>query len=98
MRQLQCGLGWQGGAHRRERAADVGRVAVIVFATGLGLTASGLVAIISLFETIGAFGEAQTVLAHVEALAATLLVLAVGSGVMLGTMFVGTYLVLWAVP
>lgn len=77
---------------------EVGRVAVIVFVTGLGVTVGGLAAIMSLFQTLGAFGEARTLPAHVEALAASALVLAFGSGAMLATMFAGAWLVRWAIP
>jgi hypothetical protein len=77
---------------------EVGRVAVIVFFTGLGTTASGVAAIMALFQTIGAFGEARSLAAHVEALAATVLVLTVGSMVMLGLLFTGGLLVQWAIP
>ncbi len=77
---------------------EVGRVAVIVFITGLGVTVGGLMAIMTLFQTLGAFGEARTLAAHVEALASTVLVLAISSVGMLATMFAGAYLVQWAVP
>ena len=77
---------------------EVGRVAVIVFLTGLGVTVGGVAAIMSLFQTIGALGEARTLLAHVEALAASALVVAIGSGGMLATMFAGAWLVRWAIP
>lgn len=77
---------------------DVGRVAVIVFVTGLGATVAGLAALMSLFQTLGAFGEARTFAAHVEALVASVVILALGSGGMLATMFVGAWLVRWAIP
>ena len=77
---------------------EVGRVAVIVFVTGLVTTASGVASIMALFQTIGAFGEARTPAAHVEALAATVLVLTVASTIMLGLMFAGALLVRWALP
>ena len=77
---------------------EVGRVAVIVFVTGLATTVSGVAAIMALFQTLGAFGEARTLGSHVEALAATVLVLTVGSTIMLGLMFAGALLVRWAIP
>lgn len=77
---------------------EVGRVAVIVFATGLGVTVGGVTTSMALFQTIGAFGEAQTLYAHVEALIATAIVLLVASLVMLMTMFAGAYLVRMAIP
>ena len=77
---------------------EVGRVAVIVFSAGLGVTVGGVTAIMALFQTIGAFGEARTWLAHIEALAATALVLVVGSAGMLVFMFLGAYLIRLAIP
>ena len=71
---------------------------MIVFFTGLGTIFVGLGAILALFQTIGAFGEARSVGSHVEALAATAVVLIVGSSVTLGMLFVGARLVQWAVP
>ncbi len=77
---------------------EVGRVAVIVFLAGLGLMASGLMAIMALFQTLGAFGEARGVVAHVEALAASAVVLLVGSAAMLAAIYAGAWLVNLAVP
>ena len=77
---------------------EVGRVAVIVFFTGVGVTVGGLTAIMALFQTVGAIGEARTPFGYLEALAATALVLAVGSSAMLFLMFGGAYLVKLAVP
>lgn len=77
---------------------EVGRVAVIVFLTGVGVTGGGLMAIMALFQTVGAFGEARTLVGYLEAIIATALVLAVGSSAMLFLMFGGAYLVKLAVP
>ncbi len=77
---------------------EVGRVAVIIFFTGLGTVIAGLTSVMALFQTIGALGEAQNLSAGVEALAATLVVLAVGSATMLGVMFGGGLLIQWAIP
>ena len=63
---------------------EVGRVAVIVFFTGLTTSIAGVASIMALFQTVGAIGEAKTVVAHVEAMAATVLVLFFGSILMLG--------------
>ena len=76
---------------------EVGRVAVVVFVTGLGVTVGGVTVIMSLFQILGHLGEARTLAGHVEALAACVLVLTLGSGTLLATMFVGAYLVRWAV-
>jgi hypothetical protein len=77
---------------------EVGRVALIVFFTGLGTTISGVASVMALFQTVGAFGEARTLSSHVEALAATILVLTIGSSVMLGLMFGGALLIQWVIP
>ncbi len=77
---------------------EVGRVAVIVFFTGLATCAGTLTAIMALFQTVGAFGEARTLGGHVEALASTLLVLVVTSAVIPGVMFSGAVLVQWSIP
>lgn len=77
---------------------EVGRVGVIVFAAGLGLIVSTLAVLLALFQTIGAFGEARGLAAHFEALAASAVVLALGSAVILGLIFVGGLIVQWAVP
>ena len=77
---------------------EVGRVAVIVFFTGLGTIVVVLGAILALFQTIGAFGEAQSLFSHVEALAATAVVLIVGSSMTLGLLFAGGLLMQWAIP
>ena len=76
---------------------QTGRVGVIVFVTGLGVTVGAVAALMTLFETVGALGEARTWPALGQALAATALVLAVGAAGMLGVMFVGFYLVRLAV-
>ena len=77
---------------------EVGRVAVIVFFTGLGTCVAGVASIMALFQTFGAHGEARTIGAHVEALASTILVLTVGSFAMLGLLFGGGLLLQWAIP
>lgn len=66
---------------------EVGRVALIVFFTGLAEVVLGTTAIMNLFKTIGALGHARGLASHVEALAATALVL------MLAT--IGMNAVLW---
>jgi hypothetical protein len=70
-----------------------GRVFVIVFVTGLGEFVLGLAAVMALFQTVGALGEAKGLFDHFEALAATTGVLAVGSGGMSGLFFAGAWLV-----
>lgn len=71
----------------------IGRVFVIVFATGLGEIVVGLGSITALFQTVGAIGEAKTLAARAEALAATTLVLAVGAAAMSACLFAGAWLI-----
>jgi len=71
----------------------VGRVAVIVFFTGLGEVVLGTSAIMALFQTLGALGEAKGLVAHSEALAATAFVLGIATGTMTAWLWVGAWLV-----
>ena len=50
---------------------EVGRVALIVFITGLGMVVSGTTAIMALFQTLGALGYARGLADHAEAVFAT---------------------------
>jgi hypothetical protein len=70
-----------------------GRVAVIVFIFGLGEAISGTTAILALFRTIGAIGEADSPLAHAGAVLATTVVLAVATTIMASLFFAGAWLV-----
>jgi hypothetical protein len=72
--------------------AEVGRVALVVFFTGLGEVVLGTTALMQLFRTIGAFGAARDFLAHVEALAATALVLILATASMNAVLWVGVAL------
>jgi hypothetical protein len=76
----------------------VGCVAVIVFFTGLGEVFFGTTALLALFQTVGAFGAARGFLAHIEAVAATALVLTVATAVMTTWLFLGAWLVRVSVP
>ncbi|MHC5537785.1 hypothetical protein ACYOEI_06100 [Singulisphaera rosea] len=71
----------------------VGRVAVVVFLTGLGEIAMGTTALLALFQTLGALGEAKGLSAHAEAMAATAVVLGVATATMTGWLWVGLWLV-----
>lgn len=75
-----------------------GRVALIVFVTGLGEAAMGLAAVMALFQTIGAIGMARGLLDHAEALAATTLVLLASTVVMSFWLFIGAWLIQASVP
>jgi len=76
---------------------DVGRVALIVFVAGVGEVAVGLFAILGLFRTLGRFGEARGAVAHLEAVASTVLILVAAAAAMVGLLWVGTVVVLRAV-
>ena len=76
----------------------VGRIALIVFTTGLGEVIFGTTAIMALFQTIGAIGEAKGLFAHVEAIASTTLVLVIATTIMSSWLFAGAWLVRAAVP
>lgn len=72
---------------------EVGRVAIIVFATGLGEVVLGTSSLLLLFRTFAALGMAQTIGAHLEAIAATAVVLVFGGGSMLAVLWCGASLV-----
>jgi len=76
----------------------VGRVALIVFVTGIGETVLGVTAIMALFQTIGAIGMARGLLDHAEAMAATTVVLAVATTVMSFWLFLGVWLIQATTP
>lgn len=70
-----------------------GRAFVIVSVTGTGFVFLGLAAVMALFQTVGALGEAKSLLAHAEALAATSVVLTLATGLMSGWLFAGFWLI-----
>ena len=70
-----------------------GRVALVVFLTLVGETIAGLTAVMLLFRTVGAIGQAESPFAYVEALVATTLVLTVATIVMSSLLFFGAWLV-----
>jgi hypothetical protein len=76
----------------------VGRVAVVVFAIGLAELVLGLAAVMTLFRTVGAFGQARRLIAYAEALLATTLVLLAASLSMNGVFWIGAWLVQRVVP
>jgi hypothetical protein len=76
----------------------VGRIALIVFLTGLGEVVFGTTAILALFQTIGSLGEAKGLFDHAEAVAATALVLIVATTIMSSWLFAGAWLVQSAIP
>ncbi len=62
----------------------VGRVALVVFFTLGGELVCGTTAVMLLFQTIAAIGDARGVLEYVQSFLATAIVLFVASSVMLG--------------
>jgi hypothetical protein len=76
----------------------VGRIALIVFATAIGEVVFGTTAVMALFQTVGALGEAKSLFAHAEALATTTLVLIVATAVMSSWLFAGAWLVQASLP
>jgi hypothetical protein len=72
---------------------SVGRVALVVFVTGLLEFILGTTFLMTLFRTFGAIGEARRLLAYLEAIIATALVLVVASYVMTAVLWVGVWLV-----
>ncbi|MGP0065372.1 MAG: hypothetical protein ACLQGP_17440 [Isosphaeraceae bacterium] len=76
----------------------VGRIALIVFFTALGEVVIGVTAVMALFQTIGALGEAKSLVAHAEAVATTTLVLVLATAFMWSWLFVGAWLVQASLP
>src|SRR5262249_22578053 len=76
----------------------VGRIALIVFVTALGEVIIGTTAVLALFQTISALGEAKGVVAHAEAVATTTLVLLIATAVMSLWLFAGAWLVQASLP
>src|SRR5262245_17633038 len=76
----------------------VGRVALIVFVTALGEVILVTTAILALFQTIGAMGMARGLLAHMEAAAATTLVLVIATAIMSIWLFIGAWMVQVSIP
>ena len=76
----------------------VGRIALIVFVTALGEVVFGATAVLALFQTIGALGEAKGLFAHAEAVATTALVLIVATTIMSSWLFAGAWLVQASLP
>ena len=68
---------------------EAGRVGIIVFFVGLGEIVLGLTAIMWLFKTLGSLGAARDLMAHLEALVATALVLVVATASMNAVLWVG---------
>jgi hypothetical protein len=73
--------------------SDAGRVAVVVFFFGLAEVVCGVTAIMALFQTVGAIGEAKHPWSYTVALAATFLVTFVATIVMNFILWLGVDLV-----
>lgn len=76
----------------------IGRVALIVFLTGLIELVLATTAIMALFRTVGAIGAARRLTAYAEAILATLLVLVAASFSMNTVLVAGVRLAQVAVP
>ncbi|MBX6312930.1 MAG: hypothetical protein IRY99_08460 [Isosphaeraceae bacterium] len=74
-----------------------GRVALVVFFTGLGEFLLGTTAVMALFRAVGAIGEAEGLLEHARAVLATALVILAASLTMNGWLWLGANLVQRAV-
>ncbi len=70
------------------------RAFLITLTTGLGAVFLGTTAVMALFQTIGALGEAKGLSAHLEAIATTSMVLGVATVLMSAWLFVGAWF-LW---
>ena len=68
---------------------EVGRVSVVMFMTGLCEIILGTTALMHLFKTIGSFGQAKTLTAHLEAIVQTLIVLVAATAAMNFVFWVG---------
>ena len=76
----------------------MGRIALIVFLTALGEVVLGTAAVLALFQTIGAIGMARGLYERGGAVAATTLVLIIGTTVMSFWLFLGAWLVQALLP
>jgi hypothetical protein len=72
---------------------EVGRVSLIVFATGFAEFFLGTAAILMLFQTFGSLGDARGLAEHTVAIVATILVLIVATVVMNAVLWAGISLV-----
>lgn len=68
---------------------EVGRVALVVFLTASAMVALGTTSVMLLFRTFGSLGTARRAGDYVEAVAATLGVLAFGASSMLAVLWCG---------
>jgi hypothetical protein len=73
--------------------SDAGRVAIVVFVFGLAEFICGTTAVMALFQTVGALGEAKRFSAYALALTATMLVTFVATIVMNALLWAGVGLV-----
>jgi hypothetical protein len=73
--------------------SDAGRVAIVVFVVGLAEIICATTALMALFQTVGAIGEAKSIPAYTVALAATVLVVFVATVIMNSLLWFGVDLV-----
>ncbi len=72
---------------------EIGRVALVVFLTGIALIVLGVSSLMMLFRTVAALGSAETLSSSMEALAATAAVLLIGAASMWLALWVGLGLI-----
>ena len=70
-----------------------GRVAIVVFITGVGELIFGLAALMLLFQSIGSLGEAEGLIDSVQSMVATVVIVAVASYLMVGLLTIGSAMV-----
>lgn len=70
---------------------EIGRIAVVVFITGFIEFVLATLALMLLFRTIGAIGEAKRLVAYMEAVASTAAVLVTASVVMNAVFWAGLW-------
>lgn len=68
---------------------EVGRVALIVFFTGLGEVVLGTSALLALFQSVGALGRASAPSDYAGAIAQTALILLAATTAMMGVLWIG---------
>jgi hypothetical protein len=71
---------------------QVGRVALVVFFTGLSEFIFGTIAVMSLFQTVAAIGHARRLGEYMHALGATALVLLLATATMNGVLWFGWWI------
>ncbi|HEV3167874.1 MAG TPA: hypothetical protein VGZ22_27985 [Isosphaeraceae bacterium] len=77
---------------------ETGRVALVVFFTGLCEFFFGLIGLMSLFKTVAMIGYAGTVREYFQAITATTVVLVVATATMNAVLWLGLFILQMVVP